>query len=349
MPETSLQVESLSPAEALTRFDLLGIIAPCPVFAALPAVPDDLPLLRINAACLASSDDATAEALLSRQPIRHGRSAFLAGGRAINYRCTDDFIFGVIEIDESVFALDGERTPLLQAAEAGYRCIFRLLDELGYSTLLRAWNYIGHINVESYGVERYRQFNIGRQNAFVSDGRAIAGNVPAACALGVNDGPLQLAFLGSRQAMRAIENPRQVSAYNYPSQYGPRSPTFSRAALFNTAHDEILFISGTASIVGHQSLHPHDVVAQVAESLVNVSVLLDQANKVRHAHLPCTLAEVNYRIYVRHPSDLVAIRGEFERIVGIEAVAVYLQSDVCRSDLLVEIEGSAMLSRTFEP
>ena len=348
MPETSLQVESLSPADALTRSDLLGIIAPSPAFAALP-VPDDLPLLRINAACLASSNDATSEVLLTRQPIRHGSSPAVAGGRAIVYRCTDDFIFGVIDIDEAAFALDGERTPLLQAAEAGYRGIFRLLEELGYSTLLRAWNYIGQINVESHGIERYRQFNIGRQNAFVSDGRAITGNVPAACALGVNDGPLQLAFLGSRQAMRAIENPRQVSAYHYPSQYGPRSPTFSRAALFNTAHDEILFISGTASIVGHQSVHAGDIVAQVAESLVNVSILLDQANKVRHAHLPCTLADVSYRIYVRQASDLAAIRREFERIVGADAVAVYLQSDVCRTDLLVEIEGSAMLSRTYEP
>jgi chorismate lyase/3-hydroxybenzoate synthase len=348
MPEASLQVESLSPAETLVRSDLLGVIAPPLDFAALP-VADDLPLLRINAACLASSHDATCEVLLSRQSIRHGRSPLVAGGRAINYRCTDDFIFGVIEVDESAFTLEGERTPLLQAAEAGYRGIFRLLEDLGYSTLLRAWNYIGGINVESHGIERYRQFNIGRQNAFVSDGRAITGNVPAACALGVNDGPLQLAFLGSRQAMRAIENPRQVSAYNYPSQYGPRSPTFSRAALFNTAHDEILFISGTASIIGHQSVHPGDIVAQVAESLVNVSILLDQANKVRHAHLPCTLADVSYRVYVRNVSDLDAIRQEFERIVGTEAVAVYLQSDVCRSDLLVEIEGSAMLARTFEP
>jgi len=347
--EPSLQVESLSPDAAVDRTDLLGMIGPRDALTAKVLAVPGLPLLGINTRTLATTDEAVCEALITHQVVRSGSSPVGPGACRIHYRCSDDFIFGAIEIDEACFTLDGDRTPLLQAAESGYQAIFRLLEESGYSTLLRAWNYIARINVESHGIERYRQFNIGRQNAFVSDGRAITGNVPAACALGVEAGPLQLAFLGSRLAMRAIENPRQISAYHYPTQYGPRSPTFSRAALFNTAHDELLFISGTASIVGHQSVHPGDVTAQVAESLANVSVLLDQANKVRHAHLPCALSDVCYRIYVRHPEDLPAIRAEFERIVGGEALAVYVLADVCRTDLLVEIEGSAMLARGYEP
>lgn len=347
--EPSLQVESMSSKQAAVRDDLLGMIGPRDALALSVRVLPDLPLLGINTLSLASNGDAVCEALITHQPIRSGRFAAGPAGCAICYRCSDDFIFGTLEIDENSFSSVAERTPLLQAAESGYRAIFQLMESLGFSTLLRAWNYIARINVESHGIERYRQFNIGRQNAFVSDGRAITGNVPAACALGVENGPLQLAFLGSRLTMRAIENPRQISAYHYPAQYGPRSPTFSRAALFNTVHDEVLFISGTASIVGHQSVHPGDVAAQVAESLTNVAVLLDQANKVRHAHLPCGLADVCYRIYVRDPADLPAIRAEFERIVGSQAVAVYVLADVCRADLLVEIEGSAMLARGYEP
>lgn len=343
--EPSLQIESLPPAAALARSDLLGLVGPRAVLAPnLPtALPADLPALRINTPLLGAASAATCEALLSRQVITAGRS----GG--ISYRLTDSFVFGVIEVDESSFAELDSRTPLLQAAESGYREIFRLLEELGYSTLLRAWNYIARINVESHGIERYRQFNIGRQNAFVNDGRAITGSVPAACALGVTEGPLQIAFLASRLPMRAIENPRQISAYHYPAQYGPRAPTFSRAALFNAGHDELLFISGTASIVGHQSLHPGDVVAQVRESMANVAILLDQANKVRHARFPCELGEVCYRIYLRHAADLPAIRAEFERIAGPDTDAVYVLADVCRHELLVEIEGSVMLARGFEP
>ncbi|HET6720015.1 MAG TPA: hypothetical protein VFH22_10230 [Rhodocyclaceae bacterium] len=342
--EASLQIESLPPADALTRQDLLGLVGPRSELSGLTAgIPADLPVLAINTTMLAASGPETCEALLSRQPVSAGQS----GG--IKYRRTDTFIFGVIEIDESAFVAAGEQTPLLQAAEAGYREIFRLLEELGYSTLLRAWNYITQINVESHGIERYRQFNIGRQNAFVSDGRAITGSVPAACALGIADGPLQIAFLASQLPMRAIENPRQVSAYHYPTQYGPRAPTFSRAALFNAGHDEVLFISGTASIIGHQSVHLGDVVAQVGESLANVAILLDQANKVRHARFPCEPADVAYRVYLRRREDLPVIRAEFERLVGTDAVAVYVLADVCRHELILEIEGSAMLARGFEP
>lgn len=339
--EPSLQVESLPPGQLVTRVDLLGAIGPREEFPSV--LPEGLPVLRINVPVLASSTDATCEALLTREAVRSGESG------AIRYRCSDSFIFGVIELDESEYQSVGERTPLLQASEAGYRDIFRLLELEGYSTLLRAWNYIAGINAESHGIERYRQFNVGRQIAFVSDGRAITGSVPAACALGIDAGPLQIAFLGSRLSMRTIENPRQVSAYHYPAQYGPRSPTFSRAALFNAGHDEVLYISGTASIVGHESLHPGDPVAQVRESLSNVMILLDQANKVRHARFPCEPSDVSYRVYLRQSCDLAAVRAEFERLVGPEAAAVYVIADVCRHELLVEVEGSAMLSRSFEP
>ena len=337
----SLQIEALAPVDALDRSDVLGIIGPRPSLSV--EMPSDLPALRIHTEVLAASDPATCEVLLSRQPITSGQFG------ALCYRMTDQFIFGVIELDDAKIVGDVERPPLMQASEAGYRAIFELLEQRGYANLLRAWNYIAQINVESFGMERYRQFNIGRQNAFVSHGWAITGSVPAACALGVGEGPLQIAFLASRLPMRAIENPRQVSAYHYPAQYGPRSPTFSRAALFNAGSDEALFISGTASIVGHESVHQGDVVAQMRETLTNVASLLDQANKVRHAHYPCSLEDVCYRVFVRRREDLPAIRAEFERLVGREATAVYVLADVCRSELLVEVEGSVMLARGFDP
>jgi len=44
---------------------------------------------------------------------------------------------------------------------------------------------------------------------------------------------------------------------------------------------------------------------------------------------------------VRHPADLAQIRTEFERIVGTTPNAVYLQADVCRQELLLEIEATA--------
>lgn len=272
--------------------------------------------------------------------VWHGNGRLTQGQcGAIHYRLDEDVLFGVLVLDETRFAADDHKTPLQQATEAAYRQVFSLLNTLRYPYLYRFWNYIAGINIHSFGLERYHQFNLGRQDAFLAQRRDVAGNVPAACALGSAQGPLAIAFLAGRVAPLAIENPRQVSAYQYPQQYGPRSPTFSRASLVRLGQDEILFVSGTASIVGHVTLHPADVVAQTRETLANIEAVLVQAN-LRTCSPGFDLASLEYKVYVRHAADLARIRTELERIVGSAPHAVYLQADICRQDLLVEIEAA---------
>jgi hypothetical protein len=170
---------------------------------------------------------------------------------------------------------------------------------------------------------------------------------PAACALGTRGGPLRVSFLAGRFAPLAIENPRQVSAYRYPPSYGPRSPTFSRAALADVgAGRRALFISGTASIVGHETLHAGDVRRQTQESLANIRVLREiAAQRAGRAFRPDELA---YTVYVRHRDDLAGVREAFEREVGVASraarEALYLQADVCREALLVEIEAHGFVA-----
>lgn len=281
--------------------------------------------------------------------VWHGNGRLTQGQcGAIHYRHDDDVLFGVIVLPETMFAAGADKTPLQQATESAYRQVFALLDTLRYPYLFRFWNYIADINTHSFGQERYRQFNLGRQDAFLAHARDVVGNVPAACALGSAQGPLTIAFLAGRVAPLAIENPRQVSAYQYPRQYGPRSPTFSRASLVRLGQDEVLFVSGTASIVGHATLHPADVVAQTRETMANIEAVLAQANR-RASQPRFDLASLYYKVYVRHAADLAQIRTELERIVGSVANAIYLQADVCRQDLLVEIEATAGHPFVFMP
>src|SRR5450830_1328875 len=258
----------------------------------------------------------------------------------IRYRHDDAALFGVIELSETLFDVGADKTPLQQATESAYRQVFALLDTLHYPYLFRFWNYIADINTHSFGLERYRQFNLGRQDAFLAHGRDVAGNVPAACALGSAQGPLTIAFLAGRVVPLSIENPRQISACQYPQQYGPRSPTFSRASLARLGQDEVLFVSGTASIVGHATLHPADVVAQTRETMANIEAVLAEANRL--ASQPgFDLTSLDYKVSVRYPADLAQIRTELERILGTTPNAVYLQADVCRQELLLEIEATA--------
>ena len=279
--------------------------------------------------------------------IWHGNGELLQGRcEAIHYRHDDDLLFGAIALPE--LDTDNGKTPLQQAAESAYHQVFALLDTLRFPHPFRFWNYIADINTHSFGMERYHQFNLGRQDAFLAHGRGVVGNVPAACALGSTHGPLTIAFLAGRAPPLNIENPRQTSAYLYPKQYGPRSPTFSRASLVHLGQHQVLFISGTASVVGHVTLHPADVVAQTRETMANIEAVLTEANRLtgQSAFDP---ARLPYRVYVRRAADLAEIRAELSRHVGDTLDAVYLQADVCRSDLLLEIEATAAVPLASAP
>jgi enamine deaminase RidA (YjgF/YER057c/UK114 family) len=246
------------------------------------------------------------------------------------------WLYGSVVVDDALHPRGMEG-----AAEDAYTQLFDLLAERGQPHLLRLWNYMARINEVAGELERYRQFNVGRQRAFMAARRSAFVGAPAACALGTERGPLTLHFLAGEVAPRAVENPRQVSAYRYPSVYGPSSPTFSRAALADVGGGrEALFISGTASIVGHATLHAGDVRAQAEEAMNNIDALLQSAAQqgARAAH---GLGTLDCTVYLRHASDLPTVREVIARRTGAHR-AIYLRADICRSDLLMEIEAHSL-------
>jgi len=293
-----------------------------------PAGAAELPLLAVDM-ILPPGEEATCEVWHSAELLQSGRHG------PIRYRQSETLLFGCMSLDE--VAADA-RPPLQATTEAAYASIFELLESRGYHAL-RFWNYFPAINQESHDKERYRQFNIGRQDAFLAHGRSVIGNVPAACALGSAGGGLHIAFLAARANVISVENPRQVSAYHYPSQYGPRSPTFARAGLVKLGGRDMLFISGTASIVGHQSLHDGDVAAQTRECLQNIAAIVAEAKR-QAPSADFRLDALTYKVYVRHPEDMTTVRREMAQFIGTPVSVVFLQADVCRADLLVEIEAS---------
>jgi len=295
---------------------------------ARPLDAGDLPLLAVDMS-LPAGDEAICEVWHSAEPLESGRHG------PVRYRQGETLLFGCVSLDE--VAVD-VRPPLQAATEVAYASIFELLEARGYQAL-RFWNYFPAINRESHHKERYRQFNIGRQDAFLAHGRSVIGNVPAACALGSAGGGLQIAFLAARTNVISVENPRQLSAYHYPSQYGPRSPTFSRAGLVKLGGRDMLFISGTASIVGHQTLHHDDVAAQTRECLHNIAAIVAETNH-QAPGADFRLDNLAYKVYVRHPENLATVRHEMAQFIGVPVSAIFLQADVCRADLLVEIEAS---------
>jgi enamine deaminase RidA (YjgF/YER057c/UK114 family) len=296
----------------------------CITQSAIPNI--SLPLMLDNG-------DAACEIWLTSNNVREGQQG------NIRYRYDDEILFGVIKVAEGTQT--DAAPPLQVAAESAYRQIFALLDAQDYPFIYRFWNYMADINGASHGLERYRQFNRGRQSAFVACGRQVTGQLPAACALGVKEGNLEIAFVASRTRARAIENPRQTNAYEYPEQYGPSSPTFSRAALLSPSHGEILLISGTASVVGHQTLHTGDVIAQTRETLGNLETVISEANRLS-GESRFALKDAFCRVYLRYATDLSVVRNEILKALGPDTKAVFTQADICREDLLLEIEAAVM-------
>ena len=143
------------------------------------------PMQAIPAPLLASTAGTIEEYWLATGQLRSGEA------NGLRWQRNDEVLFGVITLNEADYSEAAEaagKTALQLASEAAYARIFELIDREGLPKLWRIWNYLADINQEvgeANGLERYRQFNIGRQDAFLASQRCATGNVPAACAIGL--------------------------------------------------------------------------------------------------------------------------------------------------------------------
>lgn len=295
-----------------------------------------------DARCIASAAEgyiSTGLALLEGEAVCEifaASTAAVVRGQSENssWAKTDDFMLLAFWADESVYG------GLQQATEHSYNSLLRICREQGYPFLVKVWNYFSDINQIDGELERYRQFCVGRFDAFTNHGIG-EEQFPSACALGHSGGDLLIYVLASKVQVQHIENPQQASAYHYPVEYGPRSPSFARATLVEIGKATRVFMSGTASVVGHVTVHPDNLEMQIQVTLENLDCLLrfiaakypGQAGVAE----PEFAAEV-LKVYVRHKSDLDLIKSRVSRAYPSVAT-VYVAADICRSDLLLEIDG----------
>lgn len=241
---------------------------------------------------------------------------------------TEDLLFGAIRLPSE---------NIENATRQAYRLIQKTIQSNPEFQLIRLWNYFPGINLADEGIERYRLFSRGRHDILASSGYRMSSDLPAASAVGSEEGPLVIHFLAGNGKMTTIENPRQVSAYRYPRAYGPRSPSFSRAVLYRSDQGRQLFLSGTASIIGHETIAPLDPERQTRVTLENLSALLKTA-EYPAIHLLGAVA--SWVVYIRDPSHIDLIRPLIAEHLHSDSRIVYLQGDICRKDLMVEIEGT---------
>jgi enamine deaminase RidA (YjgF/YER057c/UK114 family) len=108
-----------------------------------------------------------------------------------------------------------------------------------------------------------------------------------------------------------------------------------------------IFISGTASITHSETRHIGDVAGQTGETIDNIEALISEANLARHGlpGLGTTLENLGLvRVYIKSQDDYEKVRAVCEARLG-DLPTVYAVADVCRPDLLVEIEAIAFSRR----
>lgn len=298
----------------------------------LPVRPDLLPHVSVNGDSLAAiafgsafpgalvaidipqlGGEPLAEVWCTDGEIRRG--AF----EAIAFAQTDDML---------VAALACDSVDVRQAAACVYDRLIAFVRHAGYPHLLCVRNHVSDINGVEGEMERYRAFCAGRHEAFARHGYAMRSDLPAASGVGMGGSGVVTYCVASRTPATAVENPRQVSAYDYPLRYGPRSPSFSRATICG----DLVFVSGTASIVGHETRHRGDVVLQLSETLLNLECVLATARARELA---------TAKVYIRNARDYDYIASRLATALP-RTKTIFLRADLCRADLLVEIEGTAI-------
>ena len=250
---------------------------------------------------------------------------------SIHYRKTGDLLFGQIQL-----ASDNENIEI--TTRTIYEQISQLQQELSYTHMIRIWNYMSWINREDDEMERYQSFCVGRHQA-IDTSRGFEQHLPAATAVGTHDDNILVYFLAAREDGIQIENPRQVIAFEYPSQYAPKSPAFSRAMVKQWGQQKHLYISGTASILGHETRHRDKLIEQLDECLNNMDILIAEADGQADLGINNVSDLTGIKLYLREPDDLEAVTSQLRNRVGDSVHVMVLHADICRSDLLLEIEG----------
>jgi chorismate lyase/3-hydroxybenzoate synthase len=227
-----------------------------------------------------------------------------------------------------------------------YGAIRRAVDLSPHRHIVRMWNHIPGIHdpLDS-ACDRYMHFNAGRFAAMCEwfDGAAnIPKFVPAASGVGHDGQDLIVHALAMSEPGTPVENPQQVPAFRYSKRYGPLPPCFARATRISQPQPALL-IAGTAAITGELSRHIGDLRRQFELTIENLRILIRSGGCAQTVADPLARME-QVRVYVLRSDDFAVVAKLARDVFAPTARLELVRADLCRADLLVEIEGMVCLS-----
>ncbi len=262
-----------------------------------------------------------------------------AGGRSIRIEGTYGRLLFVGEMQQEVVNCSIERQ-----AEALFKRAQAIFDqeEMPYNSIVRQWNYVEKITGFEGENQHYQLLNNAR-STFYNQTEWVDG-YPAATGIGADFGGINVdidALLdGGKQRCRItpIDNKLQVAAHAYSecvlfdANKDKATPKFERAKSLDVdGFNRLTYISGTAAIRGEESVANLDVVEQCENTLENMAQLVDEGETMELL-----------RVYLKYAEHYEAVERYLSQNYS-DMDIVYLQCDVCRDELLIEIEGISML------
>ena len=228
-------------------------------------------------------------------------------------------------------------------------------ENMDFSDVVRQWNYIEnitHIPDKKQNLQHYQIFNDVRSKYY---GKANFKNgYPSATGIGSDEGGVIINFIAlagsSDIQISPLMNPGQIDAHKYSQKVLVGSgvfvedekscPKFERGKTVFTHEGYKIYISGTASIIGEETVHPTDVEKQTVTTINNIKNLTKPENLSEFSAIsPVEDYEYSYvRAYVKHKKDIDIVKRTCEKHFQSKCFQ-YLVADICRSDLLVEIEA----------
>ena len=226
----------------------------------------------------------------------------------------------------------------------------------GFENIVRTWFYLGGITEPEGDTRRYQELNRARADFYqdihfcplLVSANAPRGVYPASTGIGMSGEGLVTSCVALETKRNGaflvpLENPQQTPAYAYHPRFSNQSPKFTRAMALVLDNYVTTWVSGTASIVNAESRHPNDIEKQTEQAIENIERLIAAENFALHGlnGAGASLRDMaKVRIYLKRPDDFAKCKAICERRFG-PVPAIYAVADVCRPELLVEIEGVA--------
>ena len=220
--------------------------------------------------------------------------------------------------------------------------------------IVRQWNYIERITDFDGSRQHYQDFNDSRSHFYAKTDWK--NGYPAATGIGTQFGGVLVDLNVVKPKTPAfryvpVDNELQVAAHAYSQQVllgqedeifkQKTTPKFERAKVVVGQKKGVVYISGTAAIRGEQSLEGVGVLVQTGITMENINFLISKANLNKHGVFPAGEPRIEMlRVYLKNAEDITAVKVYMEHQFT-EIPISYLLADVCRDELLIEIEGIA--------